>query len=129
MSKDFNSWNTLKQELDKLQKPPFFNEREIWWCSVGLNVGYEIFGKDNSFTRPVLILKKYSHLTFLGLPMTSKRKIFPSHFHFDFQSEKGSLLLDQGRTFDARRLHSLMGYVGKKRFQKIHNSFFEYNSI
>lgn len=37
--KDFDSWNIKKQELD--QKGEFFHPKpgEVWWCSVGMNVG------------------------------------------------------------------------------------------
>ncbi len=46
MQKDFNNWNSLKQELDKNEKVLFFKEREVWWCSIGLNLGHEENGKN-----------------------------------------------------------------------------------
>lgn len=41
MKKDFNSWSQLKQKIDSQEKFPYFEEREIWWCSIGLNIGHE----------------------------------------------------------------------------------------
>lgn len=104
MVKDFGQWLRIKAELDIRQDLPTFQEREIWWCSIGLNVGFEILGKDEKFTRPVLILRKYSRSTFFGLPLTSKRKQHPYHYHLNVAGKEGSVLLDQGRTIDSRRL-------------------------
>ena len=128
MTKDFDTWNNLKQTLDAKdrQEAPLYRRREIWWCSVGVNVGFEIFGKNENFVRPVIILRKYSPLTFFGLPMTSNRKNIPSHFHFDFRGTAGSILLDQGKTFDARRLVKRMGRVNKNDVQIIKQAFIDY---
>lgn len=48
-----------------------FKDGEIWWCSAGLNVGYEIDGKHNTFERPFYILKKCNKGMFIGVPCTS----------------------------------------------------------
>ena len=61
MEKDFNLWNSEKQNIDrKFLKDFYFSEREIWWCSVGINVGVEVNGKNSKFERPVLVLKKFN---------------------------------------------------------------------
>ena len=104
MSKDFNHWNNIKQQLDSIKEPPLFKEREIWWCSIGINVGFEILGKNDELTRPVLILRKHSHFTFFGLPLTSKRKNISTCYPLSINKREGSILLDQGRTLDSRRL-------------------------
>ena len=119
MTKNFDHWNKVKKQIDSDQKPPFFNEREIWWCSIGINVGFEVFGKGESYARPVLIIKKFSPFTFLGVPMTSNSKQAPYRYPFDFAGENGSLLLDQVRVMDYKRLSSKIGEVGKKRFSKV----------
>ena len=71
MNKDFDNWGVVKKRLNCIRNLRTFNEREIWWCSVGLNIGYEIYGKNELFNRPVLIIKKFSSSIFLGLPLTS----------------------------------------------------------
>lgn len=119
MKKDFDGWNGIKKELDLRKDPPLFKEREIWWCSIGMNVGYEIYGKKELFTRPVLILKKYSYATFFGLPLTSKRKNGYFFFPIDLKEKKGGILLDQGCTLDARRLADKISYVTPLQFKKI----------
>jgi len=56
MLKRFSEWFGLKMKLhDRQQTPPLVSEREIWWASVGENVGSEINGKSALFSRPVII--------------------------------------------------------------------------
>jgi mRNA-degrading endonuclease toxin of MazEF toxin-antitoxin module len=45
MEKDFWKWHSLKSEIEKQIPSPLFYEREIWWCSVGANVGAEEDGE------------------------------------------------------------------------------------
>lgn len=123
MKKDFHNWHKVKVSLENRKNLPTFSEREIWWCSIGVNVGYEIFGKNEEFVRPVLILKKYSRSTFFGLPLTSKRKNHPFHYHLRFHDVDGSILLDQGRTIDSRRLGRLIGKLTEKEVGHIKNAF------
>jgi hypothetical protein len=68
--KDFSTWFTLKPVLDiKDCSKLFFKEREIWWCSIGCNVGEEIDGKSDIYSRPVLVFKKLTKYSFIGLPL------------------------------------------------------------
>lgn len=65
MSKKFNEWNKLKTILHNNNKEQYFKERDIFWASVGVNIGYEQDGKGEIFSRPVLVVKKYSRNIFL----------------------------------------------------------------
>ena len=47
--KDYKNWHKLKSQIDSVGVEKFFHEQEIWWCSVGVNVGYEIDGKNTNF--------------------------------------------------------------------------------
>jgi mRNA interferase MazF len=119
MTKDFHVWNPLKVQLDAKKVLPTFREREIWWCSVGVNIGFEMYGKGQVFTRPVLIIRKFGISTFLGAPLTSSLK--PGYYRVPYvlQGKQGFLVLDQIRTYDARRL------VNTQPIQKMHPSEFE----
>lgn len=125
MEKDFDRWHKVKSQLDDTERttPLLFKTREVWWCSVGLNIGFEIYGKDDFFLRPVLILRKYNKLTFFGLPMTSRRKDSFFRFPLDFEGKRGDVILDQGRTFDAKRLSDRMGKIMPHNFEKIKKAF------
>ena len=63
MAKAFDQWNIFKKWLDAKQAAGglFFHEREIWWCSLGMNVGVEIDGKNFRFERPVLIVRRFNN--------------------------------------------------------------------
>jgi mRNA interferase MazF len=119
LEKNFDGWNLAKQVLDTEHKLPFFKEREVWWCSLGVNVGYEIYGKGHIFSRPVLVLRKFSRSSFLGVPLTSKRKEGDYYYPLDFCGKNGSVLMTQFRVMDSRRLSKIMGTIGKNHFEEI----------
>jgi hypothetical protein len=59
MLKRFLPWIVLKEDLHNNEhRPPHVSEGDIWWASVGENVGSEINGKSKLFFRPVVILRK-----------------------------------------------------------------------
>jgi mRNA interferase MazF len=106
MDKNYDLWFPQKKQIDKERNPPSFRERDIWWCQIGVNIGFEIFGKSNSFSRPVLVLKKYSRFTFLGAPLSTTSPKFDLHVPTEINGKKGIIRLDQIRTFDARRFQA-----------------------
>ncbi len=120
MTKNFDEWNTVKQQLDSSRNLPTFKEREIWWASVGLNIGHEIYGKNSMYTRPVLIVRKFSGSTFLGVPMTTGQKEGQFRYPYTIKGGKeGFLLFDQTRTLDGRRLTRLIVTLPEPEFEKI----------
>jgi len=72
MNKDYGQWHYLKSKIEIDTPSPQFRELEIWWCSLGKNVGTEEDGKNNLFERPVLIFRKFNKEIFWGLPLTSR---------------------------------------------------------
>lgn len=70
--KNFDKWNIRKKRIEKKTQIPFFYTREIWRCSLGVNIGSEHDGKNDLYERPVLILKKFNKNTLLILPLTTK---------------------------------------------------------
>lgn len=120
--KDFDGWLPLKKSLDEEGKYPTFRQREIWWCSTGVNIGVEQDGHNDLFERPVLIVRKFNSRHFLGVPLTTKLKDFP-HFHsvyFKAKTDTGSrerkAILSQIRSYDSMRLSRLMARLGEKQF-------------
>lgn len=78
--KDFDGWNSLAKQLENVKSPLFnsklkkylLHPREIWFCSLGINIGVEVCGKHTMFERPILVLKK-SGRQFICLPLTSQK--------------------------------------------------------
>lgn len=119
MFKDFQKWHTLKKNIDTSHDPPLFSEREIWWSSIGVNVGSEINGKHELFERPVLIVKKLHQEIFLGLPLTSKEKRGKYYMQIPFHKRNRIVILSQIRVFSSKRLIRKMGKIGKPHFYRI----------
>ena len=74
--KNFDNWNIKKKILDKNDVDDlkiFFNNRQIWWCAVGNNIGLEQNGKGENFERPVLIFKKFNKNIFFGNTFNNKK--------------------------------------------------------
>ena len=76
MEREYDSWFLAKGEIEKQDDQPniYFQEGEIWWCRLGVNVGHEEDGKGSSHSRPVLIFKKFNRFVFWALPLSTKLK-------------------------------------------------------
>lgn len=121
--KHFGEWIILKEKLHFNAKTPTFHEGEVWWCSCGENVGVEINGKSNRFTRPVLIMKKLGRLGFMGIPLTSKIKTGPWYVNFTFLGKGQTAVICQARVVSVSRLHSKIGQVPSFSLLRIKSAF------
>lgn len=110
---------TLKAKLHFNNSLPKINEGEIWWCSYDENVGIEINGKGELFSRPVFIYKKLSRHGFIGIPLTSQNKSGSWYVRFNFQGKQQVAVLSQIRTLSISRLSSRMGKLDKNDTEKI----------
>lgn len=119
MEKNFDEWNILKQKLDREHKNPTFKEREIWWCSIGINVGHEENGKNRLFNRPVLVVRKFNRQIFLGVPLTTKIKENQFYHVIHFRDQNQSAMLSQIRTWESKRLTHKMGEITEEQFFQI----------
>jgi hypothetical protein len=103
MKQKFNNWNELKQKLEK-KEIISFKQGEIYFMSVGQNIGYEVYGKKDLYLRPVLVYRKLSKQTFIGIPLSSKQKDGTYFFTFRYtQKTLSTALLNQIRVFDIKR--------------------------
>lgn len=119
MEDNFLNWHELKSTINSKENKVLFQEQEIWWCSVGRNIGEEENGKNTLFERPVLVLRKFSHQTFLGIPLSSRKKSGRYYFIFFFAGKSQTALLSQLRIFSAKRLNRKMGKLGDGLFDSV----------
>ena len=49
MKKDFDNWNKEKKKINYKNTNRFYHAREIWWCSLGVNVGFEQDGTNADY--------------------------------------------------------------------------------
>ncbi len=119
MEKDFDKWNNVKKGLENNQGKFFFKEGEIWWMSVGLNIANESCGKGDIFRRPVLVLRKLSGNSFVGLPLSSKEKIGSWFAEVSISNQKRCVLLYQIRMFSTNRFESRMATLDDNDFKNV----------
>jgi len=119
MIKNFDVWNDIKKELDLKNRDLFFKEGEVWWCSVGLNIGVESCGKGNTFRRPVLILKKLSNYSFIGLPLSSQIKKGTWFTDVEINNEKQCVLLYQIRMYSKNRFQRRFATLDSNDLNKV----------
>ncbi len=70
---------------------------------MGMNIGTEIYGKNERFERPVLIIHVYNSETALVLPVTTKANNRKYYFPIHFNGKDSFVLLSQPRTVSTRR--------------------------
>jgi len=123
MKKDFDSWCARKKELNEVQ-PNFYKEREIRWCSLGINIGSEQDGTSKTYRRPVLVIKGFSRNVCLILPLTTSVSNNPYYFPIGkIEGKNSSVILSQIRLIDTKRLHDSLGYLNKIKFEEIKKAF------
>ncbi|MFA6144920.1 MAG: type II toxin-antitoxin system PemK/MazF family toxin [Sulfurimonas sp.] len=120
---NFDSWNAIKKEIHKNKNRIHFRQGEIWFVSIGQNIGYEVYGKGENFLRPVVIFRKINKNTFLAIPLTSKIKEDKFHCIIDFKEKQNSAILSQVKTIDAKRLAYKTGNLDKNVFESLEKSF------
>ena len=120
MEKDFENWHTLKSKINRKNNLPTFKEREVWWASIGLNVGHETDGKGKNFNRPILVVKKFNNQLCWGVPLTTKIKNTPHYYQFSLDgSREQCAMLTHLRLWDVKRLTHKIGRLAEKEFQVI----------
>ncbi|OHA40204.1 MAG: hypothetical protein A3J31_01320 [Candidatus Taylorbacteria bacterium RIFCSPLOWO2_02_FULL_48_16] len=119
MYKDFDAWNKRKKEIHKSEFCSFVHEREIWWCSFGINVGDEEDGKNESFERPALVIKKFNRNIVLVVPLTTKIKDNQYYFAFIHQNIRFAAILSQLRLISTKRLSRRIRRIDHTLFKEI----------
>lgn len=117
--KNFDSWNKRKKEINELE-PNFYHEREIRWCSLGINVGFEQDGTDGTYRRPVLILKGFSRNVCLIVPLTTSKRKNLYHIHIGkVEGREAFVITSQIRLIDTKRLHDRLAIINENKFEEI----------
>lgn len=125
MKKDYTEWHKTKSRIHNTYvNRPFFHEREIWWCSLGMNVGFEQDGGGKDFLRPIIIFRKFNNEIFWAIPLTHTQKKAKYYFDFILNNNDSSVaILSQIRLVDARRLSHKIGDLSEKDFKDLIKKF------
>jgi dTDP-4-dehydrorhamnose 3,5-epimerase len=122
MNRSFDNWNEIKKKLSNSKVNFQFKQRDIFFMSLGKNIGFEQNGQGIDFKRPVLVYKKFNKFIFLGIPLTSKIK--EDIFHTEFEYKNGTrsfAILSQMKLFDIRRALYYDGKISKNMFEQVQN--------
>ncbi|MCR4328204.1 MAG: type II toxin-antitoxin system PemK/MazF family toxin [Patescibacteria group bacterium] len=118
--KDFDGWNEKKKEIHHARVGKLYHEREVWWCSLGANVGFEEDGTGMEFERPVLILKGLGPHTCLVVPLTTSSKKHKMRVPAGIvEGQSASALISQVRVVDTKRFTNKVGFLEKDVFERI----------
>lgn len=128
MDKLFDQWNTVKKRLEArpVDTSLFFYEREVWWSSIGINIGVETDGKNDHFERPVLILKKFNGHMLWVIPLTSKQRDGIHYLKITHERGVSYACLSQMKTISSKRLLRKIGMIAEDEFDVIGNRMVGY---
>lgn len=122
--KRFIEWIRLKKKLHVNSfYIPHVCENQIWWASIGENIGYEINGKSMLFTRPVIIFKKLTRGFYFVIPTSTQDKNGSWYVGFKHKGRFMVACLHQARTIDYRRLSTLIGEIDSSDAERIKLGF------
>lgn len=118
-------WNIVKEDFHETpnEKIQLIRQGEIWWVGIGENVGVEINGKSEFFSRPVLVFKKLSHYGFMGIPLTSQKHTGSWYTQFIFKNKVETAVLSQARVYSTSRLYSRLGQIPKSDLDTVRKAF------
>jgi mRNA interferase MazF len=120
MKKDFTDWNSRKIIINEIKNVPFFHEREIWFCFLGANVGFEQDGQGEEFQRPIVVIKKFNNEICWAIPLSKTKKRGKYYFDFKFSEEITSVaILSQIKLIDVHRLSRKIGDMNEENFSEL----------
>lgn len=117
---DFQNWNIQKIKIDGSGKNKLYRTRDIWWCDLGVNVGFEQDGTGKNNGRPILVLKGLSKHTCLVIPLTTSNQKHSMRITLGKINGKDALgVISQVRVIDTKRFVNKLGKLNKEKFEKI----------
>ena len=119
----FSEWATLKPRIHFAETEVYFRERQIWWASIGHNIGSEENGKHGNFERPVIIFKKFNPQTFLAIPISTKAKEGAYRLLFKNNGERFIANLSQMRVLSSKRLLRFVGLMPPIDFAQLREMY------
>ena len=128
MMEEFDNWNKIKKEIESKEYnndniEVYYKEREIWYISIGKNIGTEEVGKGEHFERPVLILRKFNEKMFFGIPLTTKVKDSKFLASYILCDKQYAAKISQLKLIDSKRLLRKISILDVEQFENIKSKF------
>lgn len=123
-NKDYKDWMAVKSKLQKKHQDGNFKisykEGDVFWMSIGENVGYEEDGKNELYLRPVLVVYGISRTLFYGAPLTSQEKRGRFYYGVTLKGKKAFVMLNQISALDCARIEGRrMAIIPQKELRLI----------
>ena len=121
-NKDYQRWMPVKAKINNNCNRATFKIRDVFWASIGENIGFEEDGKGQCYNRPVVILKKFNEQLFWGIPLSTTTRRGKYYFEVSLLSKggkQGVAVLSQLRLWDSARLENKIGMLSKKEFAEL----------
>lgn len=119
----FNIWNNLKKKINEkiIKETTHFYEREVWWTSLGKNIGSEENGKNRYFERPCLIFRIFSKEVLWVIPLTTNLNINNNRNEYLINNTDSNSVADitQLRLISSKRLLRYKNTISYDDFQNI----------
>ena len=120
MQRDFDQWHKEKKKLEETGHIELaFHEREIWWASIGINIGDEQDGKNDLFERPVLVIRKFNKKVAWILPMSTKEKNGYYYYPLEHDNKTFTVMLSQIRLISVKRFRRFIRKISPNQFSLI----------
>ena len=120
MEKDFDGWNEQKKRINVRSDVLLYHERDIRWCQLGVNVGFEQDGSGLHRARPVLVFKAFSRSVCLVVPLTTSAKRNQYYVPIGtVGSRKASAIISQIRLIDTKRLDRKIENMKEDIFDRV----------
>ena len=117
MQKDFDTWNERKKRLHNEAEHLIYHNGEIWWCHLGVNIGFEEDGTGNNSERPVVIVRGFSKELCWAIPLSTSQKENPYYRSVGIVGgRQASAMISQMRPIDTKRLINLIGVMDNEHF-------------
>lgn len=118
--KDFDEWTIEKKNIEENgQESQLFHQREIWWCSLGVNIGDEQDGKNEKFERPVLVIRKFNRKLAWVVPLSTQVKNGPYYHTIVHDGQMFSVILSQLRLVSSKRFLRYIRKLSRGQFNPI----------
>src|SRR5258708_4115937 len=115
--KNFDDWNMSKRKIHEHAKAPFCHPREVWWCAIGVNIGFEQDGTGAHFDRPIAVIRGFNENIFFGVALTGKMKQGKYYYYLgQIGGRDASAVLSQVRLIDTKRLVRKIATLDEKIF-------------
>lgn len=126
MKKDFDGWNEQKKQVDAREDILLYHERDVRWCRLGTNIGFEQDGTGAGRARPVVVLKAFSRYACLVVPLTTSTKQNQYYVSIGRINDRpASAIISQLRLIDTKRLTVKITRLSKAKFDEIRKTIKE----